>query len=340
MKTGVRSEWRGFVPLAAAAVFSLSPQTIHAATRGAVVPWIEYQAEDGTLAGGATIVGPGRTYGTLDGEASGRKAVKLVATGASVAWKVTAPANSIVIRFCIPDAPAGGGITAPIALFINGQKKTDMTLTSVHSWIYGKDNETQTDDPANGQARKLYDEVHLLFNGYSLAAGDSVMLKKEAAASNAAYECIDFIDLEQVGAPVPKPAGFISVTDSNQTWKPATLSDSTTFDYAFYMCLTEAQNGKYAGVYIPPGTWLQKQKQQPKNVKIQGAGMWYTMLYCPDQSSGDWGTTGFIVSGDSCEFRDFALFGWGGMRTQGGKAVCSNDYKNRVVERLWIDHVC
>jgi len=324
--------------IAATEMFSLFP--FEAAGRGAVVPWIEYQAEDGSLSAGARIVGPSRTYGTQAGEASGRKAVMLEQAGASVAWKVSSPANSIVIRFCIPDAPAGGGIEAPIALFINGQKKTDMILTSVHSWVYGKDNDNQTDDPTNGQARKLYDEVRLLFNGYNLVAGDSVMLKKEAAASNASYECIDFIDLEQVGAPIPMPVGYIAVTDSNQTWKGASQSDSTSFDHAFYMCLTEAQAGKYAGVYIPPGTWLQKQKQQPKNVKIQGAGMWYTTLYCPDKSAGDWGTTGFIISGDNCEFRDFAMTGWGGTRTQGGKAFCSNAYKNMVAERLWIEHVC
>jgi hypothetical protein len=68
--------------------------------------------------------------------------------------------------------------------------------------------------------------------------------------------------------------------------------------------------------------------------------MWYSMLYCPDKGEGDWGTTGFIVNGDNNEFRDFALFGWGGTRTQGGKAFCNSARKNMVIERLWIEHVC
>lgn len=306
--------------------------------RGAVVPWIEYQAEDGMLGGGATVVGPSRVYGTPAGEASGRKAVMLSQTGASVSWVAIASANSIVIRNCIPDATTGGGLDAPIGLYINGQHKADITLSSKHSWVYGKDNDPQTDDPANGQPRKIYDESHLLFSGFSINAGDTVMLRKDAI-DNVAYNSIDFVDLEQVGPPIPMPAGYISITDSSQTWKPASLSDSTSFDNAFYMCLTTAQSGKYAGVYVPPGTWIQKQKQQPNNVKIQGAGMWYTMIYCPDQSEGDWGTTGFIISGDNCEFRDFALFGWGGRRTQGGKAFCNNTHKNMVVQRLWIEHV-
>jgi CARDB/Pectate lyase superfamily protein/Carbohydrate binding module (family 35) len=307
--------------------------------RGAQVPWIEYQAEDGILGGGATVVGPSRVYGTPAGEASGRMAVLLGQTNASVSWIATASANSIVIRNCIPDAPAGGGLTAPIGLYINGQHKADITLSSQHSWIYGKDNDPQTDDPSNGQARKIYDESHLLFKDFAINAGDTVMLRKDAA-DNVAYNYIDFIDLEQVGPPIPMPAGYISITDSSQTWAPAIPDDSIADDNALYMCMTAAQSGKYAGVYIPPGTYIQNQKQQASNVKIQGAGMWYSTIYCPDKSEGDWGTTGFIVSGDNCEFRDFALFGWGGTRTQGGKAFCSNAHKNMVVQRLWIEHVC
>jgi hypothetical protein len=306
--------------------------------RGAQVPWIEYQAEDGILAGGAKVVGPSRVYGTPAGEASGRMAVALEQTNASVAWIASASANSIVIRNCIPDAPAGGGIDAPIGLYINGVHKADIILSSKHSWLYGKDNDPQTDVPSNGQARKIYDESHLLFKGFSIAAGDTVMLRKEAA-NTAAYCYIDFIDLEQVGAPLPMPAGYISIMDSGQTWKAAIPDDSIADDNALYMCMTQAQSGKYKGVYIPPGIFIQNQKQQPNHCKIQGAGIWYSMLYCPDKGEGDWGTTGFIVNGDSCEFRDFSLFGWGGTRTQGGKAFCNSARKDMTIERLWIEHV-
>ncbi len=306
--------------------------------RGAQVPWIEYQAEDGILAGGAKVVGPSRVYGTPAGEASGRKAVLLDQTNASVSWIASASANSIVIRNCIPDAHGGGGITTPIGLYINGQHKADITLSSEHSWLYGKDNDPQTENPSNGQARKIYDESRMLFKDFSISVGDTVMLRKDAS-DNAAYNYIDFIDLEQVAPPIPIPTGYISITDANQTWKPAVPDDSSGCDNALYMCMTQAQNGKYAGVYIPPGTFIQKQKQQAAGVKIQGAGMWYSMLYCPDKNEGDWGTTGFIITGDNNEFRDFSLYGWGGARTVGGKAFCSNSHKNMVLERMWIEHV-
>ena len=41
------------------------------------MPYDMYEAEDGTVGGGATVVGPNRTIGDLAGEASGRRAVTL-----------------------------------------------------------------------------------------------------------------------------------------------------------------------------------------------------------------------------------------------------------------------
>ena len=306
--------------------------------RGAQVPWVEYEAEDGVCAGGAKVVGPSRALGTPAGEASGRKAVMLDQANASIEWAAIAPANSIVIRACIPDAPGGGGIQAPISLYVNDVHKADIPLTSEHSWVYG-DYGMQTDNPSAGQARKIYDESHLLFSGFSINTGDKVMLRKDAA-DNAAYYAIDFVDLEQVGAPVSMPAGYISITDAKQNWTPAKPDDDLSDDYAINQCIMAVQAGKFAGVYLPPGTFVQTNKYIATHVKIQGAGMWYTTLYCPDKSEdAGWGQTGFNVNGDSCEFRDFAIFGWGGVRGQGGKAWVNSAHKNTVIERMWVEHV-
>src|SRR5262245_23264928 len=61
--------------------------------RGASVPWIEYEAEDGTTIG--DLVGPSRELGTPAGEASGRRAVILDRPGEEVAWTVARDANAI-----------------------------------------------------------------------------------------------------------------------------------------------------------------------------------------------------------------------------------------------------
>jgi hypothetical protein len=305
--------------------------------RGAQVPWIEYEAEDGTCNGSAQVIGPSRALGTPAGEASGRKAVMLDQTNASVEWTALRAANSIVIRVCIPDAPAGGGIEAPISLYINGTHKADITISSAHNWIYG-DDANQTDVPGPG-ARKIYSEANMLFKGFSISSGDKVMLRKDAS-DNAAYYSVDLIDLEQVGAPIPIPAGYISITDANQTWAAAKPDDGVSDDNAINQCIAAAQAGKFAGVYIPEGTFQQDQKIMTTHVKIQGAGMWYSKLYCPNKSEdAGWGQTGFNVNGDSCEFLDFALWGWGGVRAQGGKAWVNSAHKNTVIERMWIEDV-
>lgn len=306
--------------------------------RGATVPWISYEAEDGAVKGGALVKGPGRKLGTVEGEASGRKAVVLASTGASVEWTALAAANSIVVRNSIPDAPNGGGLDATLSLYINGQKKASLKLTSAHSWIYGGD-QTQTDDPKNGPARKIYDETQLLFNGFSIAKGDIVQLKKDAEDGAASY-AIDFIDLEQVAPALPLPAGYISITEGGHAWAAAVPDDGNSDDDAIRQCIIAAQNGKYAGVYIPPGTYTQTVKYQAMNVKIQGAGMWYSKIYCPNkEENGDRGKTGFEITGNGAEFRDFAVFGWGGMRDQGGKAFANSAFKGTILERMWIESV-
>jgi hypothetical protein len=305
--------------------------------RGAQVPWIEYEAEDGTCAGGALVIGPSRELGTPAGEASGRKAVMLDQTDKSVEWTALSAANSIVIRVCIPDAPAGGGIEAPLSLYINGTHKADIIISSAHNWLYG-DDANQTDVPGPG-ARKIYSEASMLFKGFSIAAGDKVMLRKDAT-DNAAYYAVDLIDLEQAGAPVPMPSGYISITDATQTWAAAKPDDGIADDNAINQCIAAVQAGKFSGVYIPEGVFQQDQKIMVTHAKIQGAGMWYSKLYCPNKTEdAGWGQTGFNINGDSCEFRDFSLWGWGGVRAQGGKAWVNSAHRNTVIERMWVEDV-
>lgn len=78
--------------------------------RGARVDFAEQEAENAATSG--TLIGPDRTAYSLPAEASGRKAVKLV-PGQYVEFTLPAAADAITVRYSLPDAPAGGGITAP-----------------------------------------------------------------------------------------------------------------------------------------------------------------------------------------------------------------------------------
>lgn len=304
--------------------------------RGARVPWIQYEAEDGTT--NAQVQGPSRQLGTIPGEASGRKAVVLSNQGHYVQWTTTAPANAIVVRNSIPDAPGGGGTQATISLYVNGSKVDTLSLSSKAAWVYGGD-DTQFNSPSAGAPRRIYDESSKLLKT-TIPAGATVRLQKDSGDASA-YYAIDFVDLELVAAPIAKPEGFVDVTDPNNGWAPAIPNDGLDDDSAINQAIWAAEAGRFKGVYIPPGVYNQTNKYQVKGATIQGAGLWHTRIYNADLAEdAGWGRTGFIINGNGSKFRDFALFGnTDGLRTQGGKAFSNSAFKDTVIENVWIEHV-
>src|SRR5260370_34351838 len=134
------------------------------AARGATVPYWEYEAESATTSG--TLIGPSRTFGDVAAEASGRQAVRLDSTGQHVQFNLAHAANSIVVRYSIPDAQQGSGTdpappsgTSTLGLYVNGVRKASLTLTSRYSWTYGDaDAQDQgSNSPGNGTAHHFYD---------------------------------------------------------------------------------------------------------------------------------------------------------------------------------------
>ncbi len=160
-------------------------------SKGAALPYIEIEAENAATNG--TIIGPDRSNHTLAGEASGRRAVTLSAQGQYVEFTLPQQANSIVVRYSIPDSADGKGITAPLSLYINGQKQTDLTLTSSWSWRYG--GYQFTNNPGDGNPFQMYDEVHRLTG--QMNAGAKVRLQLDSGDSAPSYT-IDLADFEQV----------------------------------------------------------------------------------------------------------------------------------------------
>src|SRR6202048_4031051 len=125
-------------------VAAIDPSLV--AGRGAQLGIVEQEAENATTNG--TILPFDTSAYTLAGEASGRQAVKL-APGQYVAFTLTQRANAMTIRYAIPDAPAGGGIDAPLRIGVdqngdgntNGHENTHpqtITLTSKYSYLYNQ----------------------------------------------------------------------------------------------------------------------------------------------------------------------------------------------------------
>src|SRR4029077_4895988 len=100
----------------------------------------------------------------IEAEAIGRRAVKLTKSGDQVTFTVPSAANSLVVRYSIPDAPGGGGIDATLGLYIDGQRVKDLALTSRYSWSYlggTLDVPAKTLDTPGAQPHTFFDEVRL-----------------------------------------------------------------------------------------------------------------------------------------------------------------------------------
>jgi len=299
-----------------------------AAGRGATMPYEWYEAEDGVLAGGATVVGPNRTVGDLAGEASGRRAVRLTGTGASVEFTTTAPTNTLVVRYSIPDAPGGGGIDATLNVYVDGTFHKALDLTSRYTWVYG-DEANPSDAPSAGPPRHIYDEANLML-GTTVPAGSKIKLQKDA--DNTTTYAIDFINTEQVAAkPNPDPAKYaVPAGFTHQDVQNA-------LDRA-------RQDPNLEGVYLPPGDYetTHKFNVYGKAVKVVGAGPWFTRFHTPrNQQNTD---AGFHAdaSANGSTFSGFAFFGNYTVRIDGpGKVFDFSNVADMTIDDIWVEHtVC
>ncbi|GAA4190209.1 glycosyl hydrolase family 28-related protein [Streptosporangium oxazolinicum] len=269
---------------------ALDPSLV--AGRGATVAFAEQEAENATTNG--TAIGPDRAAYTLAGEASGRKAVRLT-PGQHVEFTLPKTANAITVRYSIPDAPSGGGITAPLNVTVNGGGKKVMTLTSQYSWLYNQypfTNDPNADllhpdwwitecacvpsatTPAPTITKPFrpthfYDEQRLLL-GKTYRAGDKVRLTVPAG-SNAAWTIIDLLDSELVGAP------HVRVVAANVLAFGADPLGRRDSADAIDKAIAFAKRNRLK-VYIPPGVYQVNRHIIVDNVTIEGAGNWYTII--------------------------------------------------------------
>ncbi|MEV4168246.1 glycosyl hydrolase family 28-related protein [Nonomuraea sp. NPDC049709] len=291
-------------------------------TRGATVPYTEYEAEHGTT--NATVIGPDRTYLTQAAESSGRRAVKLASTGEYVQFTLTRPANSIVVRHIVPDNAAGTGTTAPLALYANGTKLQDLTLSSTYSWVYGA--YPYGNDPAGGNPHHFYDEARARIPAQP--AGTVLKLQKDASSS-AAYYVIDLIDTEQVAAALTMPADHLPVTSYGA------VADDSGDDTAAIGNAVAAARAQGRGVWIPAGTFVISARVNVAGVSVRGAGQWHTTL------RGTNGKGGFFATGSGVQIADLTIAGDVRYRDDAAfdTGIEGNFGTGSLVHNVWMEHV-
>jgi len=271
---------------------------------GANMPFVTHEAE------APDNISNGK-YVTLEGlpeleahspeiEASGRAFVELNKTGNYLEFPNVAAADTLVIRHCIPDAPEGGGQTATLGLYVNGERRQDLKLTSKYNWLYsdGKKQNGQSNTPT-AHPHVFWDESRYWIEG-GLKKGDSLRLQKDDV-DQAAYYRIDLIDLEMAPPPLPRPENSLSILDYGANGLD--LGDDTA---AVKNCIAEAKaEGKT--VWIPAGTYRQREIFLLEGVRVQGAGMWYTSLIQSVPGT-DWtGNGGFKITGTGSSVSDLYI---------------------------------
>lgn len=259
------------------------------ADRGASVDFIEQEAENAVTSG--TVIGPSRTAYTLPAEASGRSAVSLQ-PGQYVEFTLPKAANAITVRYSIPDAPDGGGITSPLSVAAGGRRQT-MALTSQYAWLYNlypfsndpkagvlhpdwwitecscvPDQTTPTPVvPTPFRPNHFYDEQRLRLSR-TVPAGGTIRL---SVPMGAAATVIDLLDSQLLPPPrlVLRAANVLLFGAD-----PSGRRDSAP---ALDRAIAFAQRWKLP-VYVPPGSYQVNRHIIVDHVTIEGAGSWYTIF--------------------------------------------------------------
>ena len=288
---------------------------------GATVPWTRYEAEQARSNIQATE--PTRTYLTPESEAAGRRLVRLENPGDFVEFTVTRPANGLVLRYSIPDSAEGAGMDATLGLMINGEVQPKLELTSRFAWSYG--DFPWTNNPSAGRGHHFFDEVQVLIP--AVQPGDTIRLARDDQDAAPAY-AIDFIELELVPTPLPRPPNSVSIAEFGATGQ----GDGD--DAEAYLRMIEAARSQNKVAWIPAGTYaLGGSFKAMGGVEIQGAGMWHTRL----TGSGAM----FYGTGERFAVRDLAVFGLVSARNDlsPDNFLNGNLGVSSVVERVWIEHM-
>ena len=293
---------------------------------GANQNYLRYEAVDGQLKD-AEIVN-NRTFDTLAYEASDNSYVKVDNKG-SVTFTAKEGADGLTMRYSIKDGDKG-----EVKVYVNGNLMRTFYLDSSSAYQYvDGSNVYDTKATDHSHARFSFDEVHGFF-GVHVNPGDTVTIE-----NNGVELALDFVELENVPAPIPQPENSISITDSAYGAKDG--QDSTV---AFEKALKAAIEQKKT-LYIPVGEFKINKKIDftADGLTVTGAGMWYSKLNFTTNAKGQ---GGFEIGHDSnrLTFSNFAMTSALTSRYDHlddkaqYKAFAGSFGKDSRIDHMWIEH--
>lgn len=262
--------------------------------RGAAVPFLEYEAENGRT--NATVIGPDRALGTLASEASGRRAVRLERPGDYVEITLAEPADALTVRYAVPDSADGRGLDATLGVYVGGARLLSAPVTSRYGWFYGR--YPFTNNPADGRPHHFYDETRLRLPR-RLPAGTTVRLMV-GPEDRAPWYVVDLLDFERVPPPLKPPEEAHSVLEFGAD--PTGLKDASD---AIQRAI-DAGRSDGRPVWLAPGTYRVTRHLSVDAVELAGAGPWWSVL--KGKGVGVYGRTDGQAS-RAVTLRDFAIEG-------------------------------
>ncbi|MFT3825173.1 MAG: glycosyl hydrolase family 28-related protein [Chitinophagaceae bacterium] len=297
---------------------------------GATLPWITYEAEQMHTNG--QVLSPNYLPHFVETESSGQQAVRLNTQDNFIEFASASKANSMVIRYSMPDSKDGGGLNSVLDVYVNGKIARHCNTTSRYTWLYGK--YPFVNEPSAGKPRHFYDEIRI--KDLRIEKGNIIRIQRRIEPGDTSSYCIiDLVDLENIAAPLQAPANSLSVK--------MFVNSNPTNDYteAFQKCIAEAAvTGKT--VWIPEGQFkITGNVTIPGNVTIQGAGMWYSelvgdaLLYTNANKR-----VRFIGKGSNIHLSDFSITGELTYRSdrEDNDGIVGSFGDSSTISRIWIDH--
>jgi hypothetical protein len=312
---------------------------------GATTSFVSYEAEAGTLGGGAAIVAvttpPNTEYSSPELEASGHSYVKLTSNGQYVQWTNNTGQNisAINLRSSIPDAPAGGGINSTIDLYVNGTLRQAFAVDSMHNYCYeGANYGDQTNkSPSAGTPRDFWNDTHAFVTGAPITPGSTFRFQMDSASNTAAYYYIDVVDVENPPAALTQPANSLSIDSYGAVANNSSVDNTS----AINNCFAAAQSqGKSA--WIPAGTYYISAVNgglHASSITISGAGPWYSTICRMTPANNTQGIAN-IIETVSCTVENLLLDTNSNSRANNNNnGAVNSSGDNWVVNNVWIQHV-
>lgn len=299
---------------------------------GAYIPWTTFEAEDMRTSG--KVMGPAYEPYRVETESSAQRCVMLQENGQWVEFTSTLNANSMVLRFSMPDSKNGGGLSSTLGIYINGKRYGHFRISSRYTYLYGK--YPFSNNPGAGKQRNFYDEIRI--PGIQIVKGNIIRIERDDYPGDKADYCmLDLVDLENIEGYITAPFNSLAITEREFT------GDSPLEDYteAFRRCITKAAvTGKI--VWIPAGRFkISGDIILPSGVVIQGAGMWHTVLEGDEAAYSKADRRVRIKgNGSNIHLSDFAITGKLDYRNDNepNDGIVGSFGENSTISRLWIEH--